>query len=285
MSSDLATRGGVSATDRFRHLATISALVAAGFRRYATYRQATVAAAVTNSVFGFLRSYVLLAAVAGAAGGVAAGYQGGQLLTYAWVSQGMIGIVGLWGWSDLGDRIRSGEVVADLLRPVHPVTSYLAIDLGRAGYGALTRFVIPVLTGALCFDLYAPGRLVTYPLFVVSIALSVLVSFGCRYLVNAAGFWLLDVRGVTMLWLIASVALTGLSFPLHFLPSWLLFACWTATPFPSIMQAPLDVLVERGSTTAALGLIVGQAVWAGVLLGLCRHVQRRAERRLVIQGG
>jgi ABC-2 type transport system permease protein len=44
---------------------TYRALVGAGFRRYATYRQATVAGAVTNTVFGFLRCYVLLAVAAG----------------------------------------------------------------------------------------------------------------------------------------------------------------------------------------------------------------------------
>ena len=36
----------------------------------------------------------------------------------------------LWAWTDLADRIRTGDVVADLLRPVDPVTSYLATDLG-----------------------------------------------------------------------------------------------------------------------------------------------------------
>ena len=41
--------------------AALAALARAGFRRYSTYRQATVAAAFTNTVFGFLRCYVLLA--------------------------------------------------------------------------------------------------------------------------------------------------------------------------------------------------------------------------------
>jgi len=37
------------------------AFAVAGFRRHSTYRQATVAACVTNSVFGFLRAAVMLA--------------------------------------------------------------------------------------------------------------------------------------------------------------------------------------------------------------------------------
>ena len=47
---------------------TFGALAWSGFRRYATYRQATAAGSFTNIVFGFLRCYVLLAVAAGAVG-------------------------------------------------------------------------------------------------------------------------------------------------------------------------------------------------------------------------
>lgn len=81
------------------------------FRRYSTYRQATLAGAFTNTVFGFLRCYVFLAVAAGA-GGVAAGYRGAQLTTFVWVGQGLLAVVLFWGWTDLVERIRSGEVPA-----------------------------------------------------------------------------------------------------------------------------------------------------------------------------
>ena len=118
---------------------TFSALVSAGFRRFSTYRQATVAGLFTNIVFGFLRCYVLLAV----AGSAAIGYDLRQMATYVWVSQGLIATVGLWGDTGLSERIRTGDVVADLLRPVPPVVSYLATDLGRAGFAALARFCRP----------------------------------------------------------------------------------------------------------------------------------------------
>src|SRR5262249_25083160 len=142
-------------------LRMVYALATAGFRRYATYRQATAASTFTNCVFGFLRCYVLLAATT--ATGQAAGYDPRQLALYCWASQGLIGVVMIWGWTDLGDRIRTGEVIADLLRPVHPIASYLAIDLGRAAYACLIRLLVPVAVGAVFFDLYAPRRLGTYP--------------------------------------------------------------------------------------------------------------------------
>jgi ABC-2 type transport system permease protein len=284
--SNLASTGRPSATCLSSQIATIVALAKAGFRRYSTYRQATAAAVFTNSTFGFLRCYVLLAVVASAPQlGIAGGYDAAQLATYCWASQGLIGMVMLWGWTELSDRIRSGDVVTDLLRPVHPITSYLAVDLGRAAHASLTRLLVPMLVGAVVFDLYLPRRPATYPLVLVSVLLAIVVSFACRYLVNATAYWLLDTRGINLIWTFATAVLAGLSFPLHFLPAWLVVTLWVATPFPSILQAPLDVLVEYGSNGYSLAVTAGQAAWVVVLLTTCWYMQRRADRKLVIQGG
>jgi ABC-2 type transport system permease protein len=263
---------------------TFVALVSAGFRRFSTYRQAALAGAFTNTVFGFLRCFVILA-VAHGSGNRAAGYDSAQLVTYIWVSQGLIATVGVWGDSALSERIRTGDVVADLLRPVSPVVSYLATDLGRAGFAVLTRFVAPVLVGAFAFDLYVPRHLLTYPLFAVAVLLATVVSFACRYVVNATAYWLLDARGPLLAWMLVSNVLSGLYFPLAFLPGWLELALWWATPFPYLLQAPVDVLVERHSLAGSVGLVAGGVAWSGLCLAGAWYVQKRGERRMVIQGG
>jgi ABC-2 type transport system permease protein len=78
---------------------------------------------------------------------------------------------------------------------------------------------------------------------------------------------------------------SGLYFPLPVLPDWLVTVLWVATPLPSLLQAPLDVLVERGGTGQGLLVVAGQAAWVLVVCCLGRVVQTRALRRLVIQGG
>src|SRR5262249_32144070 len=160
------------------------------------------------------------------------------LSTYVWVGQGLIGVIMFWGWTDLADRVRTGDIVTDLQRPIHPVTSYLAADLGRAAQALLSRFGVPVALGALFFGLYAPNRWLTSPLFAASVLLAVVTSFGCRYVVNAAAFWLLDIRGAQLAWSLVSGVLSGLYFPLRFLPGWLAAVLWLGTPFPSILQTP-----------------------------------------------
>jgi viologen exporter family transport system permease protein len=283
VSRDAATVGrSLSGT-----LGMYAALAAAEFRRYATYRQALIAAMFTNSVFGFLRCFVLLAAVAGAGGarGQVAGYSPDRLATYVWIGQGLLGTISVWSPPELAERIRTGEVVADLLRPVDPVWQYLAADLGRAGFAALTRLIGPVLVGALAFTLYVPRHPVTYPLFVVSVTFATVVCFACRYLVNATTYWLLDSRGAQIAWVAVSATLSGMAFPLAFLPAPVATALYLVTPFPYLIQVPADVLIERHPVPTTAALVAVQAAWVVIMLTIARAVQRRAERRLVIQGG
>jgi ABC-2 type transport system permease protein len=266
-------------------VATFGALVWSGFRRYATYRQATIAGTFTNIVFGFLRCYVLLAVAAGATGGHPGGYDRAQLATFVWVGQGLLSVTGIWGWTELADRIRTGDVASDLLRPVPPVTAYLAADLGRGVHAMLTRFLPPVVVGALVFPVAVPHRWQTVPLFLISAVLAVICCFACKFLVNATAYWLQDARGPVMFWTISSGVLAGLYFPLRLLPGWAAVTLWLATPFPGLLQTPIDVLIERDPAGRQIQIVLFQAVWAVGLLLLARAVQRRAERKLVVQGG
>jgi ABC-2 type transport system permease protein len=240
-----------------------------------------VAGLSTNIVFGFMRCYVLLAVVGERAGG----YDPRQIATYVWVTQGLLSTVGVWSPIGLADRIRTGDVVADLLRPVPPVWSYLATDLGRAGFAGLTRFVGPIVVGALAFPLYRPHRLETYLLFMISAVLATVICFAGRYVTEAAAYWLLDARGPWITWMLLSNVLSGLVFPLSFLPGWLAALCWAATPFPWLLQAPIDIVVERDSAAGTAGLLAGQVAWTAIMVGLAGYVQRRGTRRLVVQGG
>ncbi len=257
--------------------------MAAGFRRYAMYRQATLAGAFTNIVFGVIKLSILFAA-ADAAGGVVAGYDRTALSTYAWLSQGLIAVVYVFSWTEVAQRVRTGDIAIDLIRPIHPITAWLATDLGRAAQACLVRFVAPLAIGGLIYGLRMPDRLATVPLFVVSAALGIVVSFCCRLLVNLAAFWLLDVRGVVTMYVLTSNVLSGLVVPVTLFPDWLRTVAYL-TPFPSMLQVPVDIAVERMNVAQAVAAVAVQVGWAAGLLALCSVVLRRGERRLVVQGG
>ncbi|WP_232663858.1 ABC transporter permease [Pseudonocardia sp. TRM90224] len=254
-------------------------LVRAGFRRYATYRQAMLAGLFTNILFGLLRAAVLAAVLAGR--GTVGGYDLATALTYVWVGQGLLVAVLIWGDQELSRRIRSGDVVIDLGRPWDLQAAMLAADLGRAGVAVLLRLLPPVAFGAIFFPFRFPEHAHTWLLFAVSLVLAVVVSFGIRFLLNLSAFWMLEARGLIAMWGIAAGVLSGLVVPIAWYPAWAQAALWW-TPFPALFQSPIDVFTERGDALAVLG---HQVAWLVVLCAVGRLVLARGARRLVVQGG
>lgn len=263
--------------------AALVALTGTGWRRWSAYRSAAFAGAFTNTVFGLIKAAITMGAV-GAAGGMLAGYDAVTGATYAWLAQAFIAPVNIFWSNDLVDRIRTGDIAVDLARPVEPQLAYLATDLGRAAFTLVPRGAPPLLVGALVTGLALPAEAMPYLLGALSLAIAVVISFGCRWLVSLAAFWLVEMRGVATLYLVASNILCGLVVPVHWFPDWLARLA-AATPFPSMLQAPIDVVMGRVTGTAALGVVGVQLAWAiGVLLA-GRLVWSLAVRRLVVQGG
>ena len=118
----------------------------------------------------------------------------------------------------------------------------------------------------------------------LSAALAVVVSFGGRILVSLLAFWLVDVRGVLTLYVLTCNVLCGLLVPVHFLPAWAQAVAY-ATPFPSMLQVPLDMATERYGNLASVGLLAMQAAWATGLLAVALLVFNRGTTKLVLQGG
>jgi viologen exporter family transport system permease protein len=252
------------------------------FRRSATYRGATLAGIFTNTVFGFIKAYVLIALFA--AGPSIGGYHLVDALTYSFVAQGLIVTVAIWGWFEIEERIRTGDIATDLLRPYSFLGYWLAYDVGRAAYQAVARGIPPFLVAGLAFDLRLPVGAGTWPLFVVSVALAVTVSFAIRAMVNLFALWFLDSRGVAGIVSTGWIFLSGLALPLATFPPWLRVLA-RLTPFAATFDAPGQIFLEQlppAGIAATLGL---QAGWAIVLFAAAQSVMNRGTRKLVIQGG
>lgn len=260
-------------------LAPYPHLVRAGYLRHSSYRAATLAGLFTNTVFGLLRVSVLLAVVAAAGSG--SSYDAASIGTYVWLGQGLLAVVLLWSDGELSQRVRSGDIAIDLARPWNLQLAMLAGDLGRAGHAMLWRFAPPVVIGALILPFRWPTAVSTVALFAVSVLLAVALSAQLRFLVELTSFWLLDARGVRSVYAAAAGLLAGLAVPLGYFPDALRAAVY-ATPFPGLLQTPIDVFSERGPTAALLG---HQVLWLAVTFAAGQIALARATRKLVVQGG
>jgi viologen exporter family transport system permease protein len=252
------------------------------FRRYITYRSATIAGVITNTCFAFIRAFILLAMWHEKPH--IGNYDAADAVTYVFLTQGLIAPVGVFlGSSELGARIRTGEVATDLYRPCDLQFWFLATDLGRAGASLLLRAVPPVVVGALCFPTRLPAGPLRWLEFALCCLLALLISFAIRYLISLTAFWTMDERGTASLLLVVSMFFSGMIIPLVAMPGWL-GALANVLPWSGTLQIPIDVLLgtDTGGFANALAF---QLLWAAALFGVGRALTVAARHKTVVQGG
>ncbi|MGW1891647.1 ABC transporter permease [Streptomyces sp. NPDC002004] len=262
-----------------------AAVAASGFRRHATYRTATAAGVFTNTVFGLILAYTYIALWNEKPH--LGGYDQAQALTYVWLGQALAMAVAVLGGGfedELIERIRTGDIAIDLYRPADLQAWWLAGDAGRALFHLIARGAVPMLFGALFFDLALPARPGVWLAFAVAVALGVVVSFAIRYLVALSAFWLLDGAGVAQIAWLSGLFFSGMLLPLNVFPG-SLGELARALPWSALLQIPSDVLLGKHTGPGLLRVYAFQASWAVGLLAAGRLVQSAATRRVVVQGG
>ncbi|MEV7006768.1 ABC-2 family transporter protein [Streptosporangium sp. NPDC051022] len=250
------------------------------FRRHSAYRAAALAGAFTNTVFGILRAYVLIALWESRPG--LAGYDVTDAVTFCFLSQAFIGPMQVFGGGlELSGRVRTGDIAIDLVRPASLQLWSLATDIGRASYLFLMRSLPPTAVGAALFGIVVPTRPATWLAFTAGFALGVIVSFGWRYLIALSACWITDDRGTQSVSLVLTFFLSGMTLPLNLFPGEL-GEIARALPWSAMVQVPADLYLGKRDILDALGF---QAAWAIALLALGALVTRAARRKVVIQGG
>lgn len=251
-------------------------------RRGMTYKAGAVAGVFTNTVFAFIRVSVLLALWSQKP--EIGGYSSTDAVTYVFLTQGLLTPVGVFsGSTELGPRIRTGDVGVDLYRPCDFQGYWLAMDLGRAGAAIVLRSVPPVLIAALFFPLSLPTNPLPWLQFSVCVLLALLVSFSIRYLISLSAFWTMDERGTASAVMVLALFFSGFIVPIAIMPAWLADVA-NALPWSATVQVPINVLIGVNPAGFA-SAVARQLAWVLGLFAVGRMVTSAAKHKLVVQGG
>lgn len=203
---------------------------------------------------------------------------------YVWLSQGLLGSVNLFGRTDVAERIKSGDIAVDFARPLDVQAASVTLEVGSRLFALLPRGLPSVLLGVLLVGMTMPTTPLPYALGALSVLLGIVVSCTTVYLVAAARFWLVEGRGLELLYMVVSGFLAGLFVPVPLFPDWLRTLA-QATPFPSMLQTPVDVLSGRVDLTTSVGLVGLQLGWFVLTASLGAVLTRAGRVRLEVQGG
>ena len=253
-----------------------------GYGRYAAYPAATLAGIWTNTVFGFLQAYILLALYENRDD--IGGYDPSDAVTYVWLAQAMLMTVNAFGWFEVALRIRSGDIATDLARPLDPLRYWLSFDLGRALYHFAFRGIPPFVLGMVVFDVRLPESPATWLWFGASITLAVVVSFALPVPLQPRGLLAARLPRRRRDRDHGRAALLRLHRAAAVLPG-LVGGGRARAAVRGDRADPGRRLPRAGDGAEIAGALLLQALWAVILLGLARLVLGVAIRRVVIQGG
>lgn len=253
------------------------------FQRRAAYRLANWTGVLVNVFFLLVHAQVLLAFFRARPG--ARGWSPHEAVLYFTASEALLMVVGIFAdvRYNLAERIRTGEVVTDLARPVTLYYRDVAERYGTALYYLIARFPPVYLTGILLWGVAPPLRLETL-LFPLSLFLAVGVSAGLWYVACASAYFRNTASGELSALVFVNTLLGGMVVPLDFYPDWLRIIA-DALPFRATLYTPVALLTGKLSGAALVFGLAHQLVWLGALSALSLAIESRGLRRLATQGG
>lgn len=180
------------------------------------------------------------------------------------------------------ERIDQGQVAVDMVRPVGFVRQMVALNLGSAAGIWLTLII--VIPGLLVIGSLAPPSASVLAVFLVSVVLAYTVSTLIWLMVGLSGFWLMNVSGMRAIVWVTSGFLAGSLIPIWFMPGPLQTVVqWL--PFQAMGFLPASIYVGQAQGVEIVWAISIQVGWIVLLWTAAALMWRRAQHRLVVQGG
>src|SRR6202158_1855650 len=244
------------------------------FLRRTAYRLANWTGIVVNFFFFLIQAQVYLA-LFGTRPTVAGWHPADAVHYFATVHSRLrvLGVLSAQPAIEFAERIRSGDVAVDLVRPVRLWARYLAESYGSAVYYAVTRASVLYVAAVLLYRVPLPltAEMLLVPL---SIVLGIWIATVLMYAASATAFWTEQAHGPVGALVLALSFFGGMVVPLDFYPSavrlvadFLAFRCAVYTP---VALAP----GTRGGG-ALLFALVHQVVWVFLLSTAASRIERR----------
>ena len=185
---------------------------------------------------------------------------------------------------EINELVRSGEVSAYLIRPVHFHLLMLAQSAGESVF-RLLFFTTPISVVLLIlFPVSLPASLTHGILFLVATAISFFTLAEINFLIGLSAFALKSIDGVMRAKYFLIQLFSGLLLPLTFFPS-SLRALLDYLPLKNIAYVPLQLYLGKISATQYLEIFFSQLLWILAMAVLAQILWKRVIDKLTVQGG
>lgn len=250
------------------------------------YRTAAAAGIVTQFFWGAMEILVFRAFYEADAAAFPMSFD--AVVTYIWLQQAFLAVFGAWIIEgEIFEAIRNGNIAYELCRPVSIYQMWFSRSVANRVSKALLRCVPILAVAALLpapYGLRLPASWLYGGLFLVTLVLGLLVIVAFTMLVYITTFYTLSPDGVRIFFVSAVEFFAGAVIPLPFFPE-KLRVILELLPFAAMQNVPLRIYSGSMTGEEMLRAVCLQIFWLAVLVGAGWRLCRRAERKVLVQGG
>jgi ABC-2 type transport system permease protein len=254
-------------------LRTMRALLAVTIAEFAEYRVLTFIWIMA----GTLPIIMMFVWMSAAGTGEVAGYDAAGFARYFMLAFLTGQLVQVWVIWSLDEEIRMGRMSIQLVRPLDPFWTHVAHNVTANGMR------LPLVLAVTGIGLALGGGLAglpweRLPLFALALTGAWLIVFNLNYALGLLSLWTDRAIALESWYYVVASVLAGKLFPLDLLPQGLRHAV-DFTPFPYIVNLPIEIMTARASIAEAAAGIGIQLLWAGLFVGAHRLLWRLGLRR------
>jgi ABC-2 type transport system permease protein len=207
-----------------------------------------------------------------------------QAVTYQLVNVIVVRLFSTWIVWSANNRIRSGDIVLDITRPMYYGHILLFEFVGQSVTKLVTTSLPMFALVCLLFKPILPSSVSVWLSFGVSLGVGFLTAFYLDYILALIGFWTTELSG--LFWAKGSIIsiLGGTYLPLWIYPP-LLRQILAFLPFQGISYTPVAIYVGQIGLSQVPGAFVLQVIWLVILAVTSRRLYASAMKKLAVQGG
>lgn len=184
---------------------------------------------------------------------------------------------------ELADRVRSGMIAVDLIRPISLKWYFFFSQMGENLFDFIFEGVLIAVLSWAIWELPFPDINVIIP-FIPCLMAGIVIMFYIQYVIGLLVFWMKDGTYTNMITYALFVLFSGMEIPLWFYPGWLR-TIGEFLPFRYIVHEPITIWLGQVRGRDIVITFIMQAFWLLVLYLAERYLWNFIKKKIEIQGG
>lgn len=189
-----------------------------------------------------------------------------------------------WGVNEIiGEAIREGEILRELLNPISYFNYYFGIRIGEL----IEAAIVGILTFIICsiiFKVLLPSGLLNFIFFILLISLAIVVVYFFELILGVIAFYTNSIWGIEMFKRAILSIFSGIIAPITLFPEFFQKIA-NFLPFADCIYTPVNIYFGKLETIEILQILLKQCIWIAILYIIAKLLFKKAIKNITVNGG